>query len=240
MKFTTILMDADDTIFDFPKCEYFALKESIEDFDLNFSEEVYNHFSSINAALWRKFEINKITRSELKVQRFRELVRQCFAGFERSDQMAEKYVEALSGQAILLDGAFEALESLSESYAIYIITNGLKPVQRGRFSRTDITKFIKKLYISDEIGTQKPNKAYFDYVLSDIPEKDLPKILVVGDSLTSDMQGGRNAGLTTCLFDPKNRIEMPNDLCDYKITSLMEIFDIDKDDKNEIYGFAGA
>ncbi|MBQ8133258.1 MAG: HAD hydrolase-like protein, partial [Clostridia bacterium] len=177
MRYTTLLMDADDTIFDFPQCEYHALKNTLEFYGLDFSEEIYHKFSSINAKLWKKFEVNEITRSELRIQRFRELIEKCFDGFEEAEKLADKYVEKLSEQAILLDGAHEAVEELAKHYSIYIITNGLKPVQRGRFARTELTKFIRKLYISDEMNVQKPSKAFFDYVLNDIPEKDKSKIL---------------------------------------------------------------
>ena len=227
MRYTTLLMDADDTIFDFPQCEYHALKNTLEFYGLAFSEEIYHKFSSINAKLWKKFEVNEITRSELRIQRFRELIEKCFVGFEEAEKLADKYVEKLSEQAILLDGAYQAVKELSKYYSIYIITNGLKPVQRGRFARTELTKFIRKLYISDEMNVQKPSKAFFEYVLNDIPEKDKSKILVVGDSLTSDMKGGKNAGLATCLYDPKNKTAMPYELCDYKITKLTDILKID-------------
>lgn len=223
--FTTILMDADDTLFDFPKCEYGALKNTIEYFGLDFNDWIYNSFSEINAALWRKFEVNEITRAELRVRRFVELLKKCFdeLNFTDTHMLADKYVEELSKQAILIDGAYEAVKEISASCNIYIVTNGLSAVQRGRFGKSPITKFIKKLYISDEMGVQKPNKEFFDLVLADLPEKDSSKILVVGDSLTSDMQGGKNAGLTTCLYDPKNQILMPHPLCDFKISSLSEI-----------------
>ncbi len=226
MKFTTVLMDADNTIFDFPLCEYNALKNTLINSGLEFNDYIYNSFSVINDRLWKKLEQNKTTRSELKIQRFRELTEKCFHGFGNATELAKEYVLQLSMQGILIDGAYDALEELSGLFDIYIITNGLKLVQRGRFARTSITRFIRKIYISEEIGYQKPMKVFFDYVLSDIPEKDKDKILVVGDSLTSDMQGGRNSGLTTCLYDPENLIEMPNNLCDYKIDTLLKIKDI--------------
>ena len=226
MKYTTLLMDADETIFDFGKCEYQALKEALEYHGLEFSDEICESFSTINTKLWKEFEMSHITRSELRVQRFRELIAKCFEGFENTEILADTYVDRLSEQAILIDGAQEVLERLSQSFDIYIITNGLKKVQRGRFAKTDITDYIKKLYISDEIGMNKPDKKFFDYVLEDIPEKDKSKILVVGDSLSSDMQGGRNAGLDTCVYDPANRISMPNELCDYHITGLTQIFSV--------------
>lgn len=230
MKFTTLLMDADDTIFDFPECEHEALKLTLLSYGLEFNEEICSNFSAINSALWREFEKKHITRSELRVQRFRELIEKCFNGFENADILADKYVEELSKQAILIEGAESALKKLSEQFEINIITNGLKAVQRGRFSRTSVTQYINKLYISDEIGMNKPSKDFFEYVLKDIEEKDISKILVVGDSLTSDMQGGKNSGLITCLYDPHDRIQMPHELCDYKIRELTEIIALSAED----------
>ena len=226
MKYTTLLMDADDTIFDFPKCEKEALRKSLEYYGLEFSDEINRNFSSINSALWKQFEKNRITRSKLRVRRFRELIEKCFEGFSDADMLADRYVEELSHQGILLPGSEEALKLLSEYFEIDIITNGLKTVQRGRFSKTHITKYINKIYISDEIGMNKPQKVFFDYVLGDLKEKNSSKILVVGDSLTSDMQGGRNAGLDTCLFDPEDKVKMPDILCDYKIKRLEEIMEL--------------
>ncbi len=226
MNYTSVLMDADDTIFDFPKCEYTALKNTLNIHQLVFNDEVYHTFSKINSDLWKQLELKKITRYDLRIQRFQELIRKCFDGFENCDMLADEYVNQLSRQAILIDGAASALEKISSCADLYIITNGLKVVQRGRLKRTDITRFIKKVYISDEIGINKPDKAFFDFVLSDIPEKDLSNIIVVGDSLSSDMQGGRNAGLTTCLYDPKDRVVMPHPLCDFKIKNLEELLSL--------------
>ena len=226
MKYTTVLMDADNTIFDFPLCEYNALKNTLINSGLEFNDHIYNSFSVINDRLWKELEQNKTTRSELKIQRFRELIEKCLDGSGNAPELAKEYVSQLSRQGILIDGTYDALKELSELFDIYIITNGLRLVQRGRFARTNLTGFIKKIYISEEIGYQKPMKEFFDYVLSDIPERDKDKILVVGDSLTSDMQGGRNAGLTTCLYDSENLTEMPNSLCDYRIGDLLEIKDI--------------
>lgn len=220
-------MDADDTIFDFPRCEYEALKMALTDCGYEFSDEICAQFSRINSALWKKFELGTITRSELSVRRFKEMIEQCFEGTMEGREdfrtVADQYVKRLSGQAILLDGALENISRLSQEADIYIITNGLKTVQRGRFSSCPVTQYLKKLYISDEIGWNKPDKRFFDAVLLDLPEKDPSAILVVGDSLTSDMQGGRNSGLDTCLFDPNDRVSMPHPLVDIKIHSLSEL-----------------
>ncbi len=229
-KYTTLLMDADNTIFDFGKCEYNALHKTLDRYDLQFNEVIYQNFTRINSRLWTEFEKNCITRSELRVRRFRELIEKCFDGFDQVGALAEEYIDRLSEQAILIDGAYEAVEKLSHYFEMYIITNGLKKVQRGRFAKTSISKYFKKLFISDEINVQKPRKEFFEYVINNIDEKKKERILVVGDSLTSDMQGGKNGGLDTCLYDPGNKISMPNELCDYKISDLNEILKISSEE----------
>lgn len=221
--FTTLLLDADDTIFDFPVCEYNALKATVEGAGLRFGEDVFGSFHRINDALWKKLELNLVTRSELRVERFRQLVGACFAGYESADMLAESYIDNLSKQAVLLPDSLESVRLLSEQYAVYIITNGIGSVQRGRFSISPVTPCVRDIFISDELGAQKPNREFFDIALSRIEEKDKSRVLVVGDSLTSDMQGGRNAGLTTCLFDPRDRVALPHPLCDMKIHSLREL-----------------
>ncbi len=228
MKYTTLLIDADDTLFDFPACEYGALRQTLTDAGLAFNDEIYHSFSSINSDLWKKFELNQITRQELRVRRFSELLDRCFDALlpEKAPYLADHYVDCLSHQATLIDGTTDALHQLSQHCEIYIITNGLSKVQHGRLSLCDIPEYTKRVFISEEMGANKPSKLFFDKVLRAVPEKDTTKILVVGDSLTSDMQGGRNAGLDTCLYDRFDRVSLPHPLCDYKIGSLNELLPI--------------
>lgn len=223
MRYSTLLMDADDTIFDFPRCEYIALRNTLTAWGLDFDDRIYSCFTTINSGLWRLFEANRIKRSELRVRRFSELMDECFSGSGDPARLADTYVERLAEQAIFIDGAEDALRELSQVYRIYLITNGLKPVQENRIALSGLDRFISGAFISDAMNAQKPMKEYFDAVLDAVPEKDTTRLLVVGDSLTSDMQGGRNAGLDTCLYDPKDRISMPHPLCDYKIHSLTEL-----------------
>lgn len=230
MRYNTILMDADDTIFDFPKCEYNAVKNTFEKYGFEFTQQLYEKYSEINDSLWKKFELKEITRAELRIQRFEQTCN--FFGICDNTKtlhlLADTYVDELSRQNIFIDGAYEAVKKISSLCEIYIITNGLSLVQRRRFGKSPVTEFLKDIFISDEMEVQKPQKEFFDIVLSKIKEKNKSKILVLGDSLTSDMQGGRNAGLDTCLYDPKSRVSTPHDLCDYKITVLEDACNIIK------------
>lgn len=221
--FTTLLLDADDTVFDFHQCEYNALKNTVESAGLPFSQDIFDSFDRLNAALWRRLEKGGITQPELRVQRFKELSEVCFGGFDEYRSLSVKFIDELSRQAVLLPDSLEGVRLLSEKYAVYIITNGAKAVQLGRFGISPVTQYVREIFVSEVIGVQKPQKEYFDIVLSRVEEKDTTKILVVGDSLTSDMQGGRNAGLTTCLFDPKDKVSLPHPLVDMKIHSLREL-----------------
>ncbi len=232
MKYSVLLMDADDTIFDFPRCEYCALRSAMTENGFDFDDGICAEFSRINAALWRKFEVGEITRAELRVRRFREMIESCFSEMKDLEKnsvlLADSYVHYLGQNAIYIDGAREALGVLKDIYDIYLITNGLKPVQESRFGIAGLGDYVKGSFISDALGVQKPDKAFFDIVLDEISEKDKSRILVVGDSLTSDMKGGRNAGLDTCLYDPKGRVKMPHELCDYRIERLIELAELDR------------
>lgn len=227
MKYTTLLMDADDTIFDFPKCEYHALRSALTENGFRFDDDICSAFSSINSALWKKIELGQITRSEMRVRRFSELLEKCFDGYKETgssiEMLADSYVRHLAKNAFYIDGAREALAELKAVYDIYIITNGLKTVQEGRFALSGLGEYVKGMFVSDAMGVGKPDKAFFDIVLENIKEKDTSRILVVGDSLTSDMKGGRNSGLDTCLYDPRCKVTMPDELCDYRIESLAEL-----------------
>ncbi len=224
MRFPTILLDADDTVFDFPKCEYAALQNAMNKYELLFNDEIYHAFSEINSALWRKLERRCIARPQLRTQRFSELIERYFPDFQQIEALADEYIYQLSQQTYLIDGAYEDLQQVCEAGGlIYIITNGLADVQHNRIEKSGIRQFVQKVYISDEVGTSKPDIAFFRYVLNDIPEKNLNKIIVVGDSLTSDMVGGRNSELFTCLYDPKHLVSMPHPLCDYKIDRISDI-----------------
>ncbi len=222
MFFDTILLDADNTIFDFDQCEHTALRETLAGAGLPFDDDIAKSYSSINDALWKKLEQGMVTTDELRVRRFSELIEKCFSKMKMPDPqtLSEAFVSSLSRQTILIENTESYMSELYRHCEIYIITNGIAEVQRSRFDKSTIKQYVKKVYISGEIGAKKPDSRFFDIVLADIPQKDKSRIIVVGDSLSSDMQGGKNAGLTTCLFDPHHKVRLPHPLCDYSIDRL--------------------
>lgn len=223
-KFEIVLVDADETIFDFKKSEYVAFKSTLNLFGKDCTDDEFKAYSNINAKLWKEFEKGTITRDKLKTQRFDEWFD--LMGFSvDSVSFNENYAQNLGKCSFLINGAEEFIKKLSEICDVYIITNGLVISQSGRFNNSTIKPYIKKIYISEAIGYAKPDVEFFDYCIKDIGLPDKSKYIVLGDSLSSDMQGGKNAGLTTCRFSRDGKISQ-SPLCDYEITDYSSFFKI--------------
>ncbi|MBQ3127441.1 MAG: YjjG family noncanonical pyrimidine nucleotidase [Clostridia bacterium] len=197
MKYTTLLFDLDDTLLDFGKAEDNAITLLLEKYNLPASEENKRLYSEINKSKWTALEKGEITRKELFATRFPDFF--AALGVEADGAKAnEEYISFLGKGHFLLDGALEACRQLSERYSMYIITNGAKKAQEGRLKDSPLMQYFKGVFISEEIGFDKPKKEYFDYVFAHIPEKDKSKILVIGDSLNSDIAGAVNYGIDSC------------------------------------------
>lgn len=223
MKYTTLLLDLDETLFDFSRSERFAIDKLMEKYNIPVTEENRRLYSDINDEKWRKLERGEITRPQLFRERFEDF-------FEKTGVRADvseanrSYMRFLSQAGFILDGALETCERLSESYSLYLVTNGTKIVQNGRLNGSPIMKYIKGVFISEEIGFNKPQKEYFDYVLEHIEEKDKARILVVGDLLSSDIAGAENSGLDSCWVNRKNQ-NVKNGAT-YTISYITEIFKV--------------
>ena len=197
-KYTTILFDADDTLLDFGKDETQALTAIMEKYGIETSEENITAYKEINVSLWKALERGEIDKPTLKQVRFRLFFEKI--GFETTEdpfKINEEYLANLSGGGNLCHGAKELIESLkSQGYDLYIVTNGIANTQRKRLTKSGILPYFTDIFVSETIGYQKPRKEYFDYVLSHIKEKDISRVLLVGDSLTSDIKGSVDAGIT--------------------------------------------
>lgn len=200
-RYTTLLLDVDETLLDFKKAENVSLKNALVRAGVDPTDEVCERYHHINDALWKALERGEIKKERIKTKRF-ELFYEEFGFTGDPHETAGFYVDELSHAGFLLDGAREFLETILGHYDIYAVTNGIQSVQQGRFAAADINKYFKDVFISERVGYSKPDKRYFDYVLAAIPEKDTSAILVIGDSPTSDIKGAQNAGLDSCWFAP--------------------------------------
>lgn len=223
-EFPIVLVDADDTIFDFKKAEYHAFKKTLNFFGEDCGDDDVELYSKINLKHWNELEKGLIDRETLKTHRFEEWFD--LMGFNLdSEAFNAMYAPSLGDFSFLIDGAEEFLKKLSEICDVYIVTNGLTVTQTKRFDQSSIKTYIKKIYISESIGYSKPRKEFFDFCMGDIGVSDRSRYIILGDSLTSDMQGGRNAGIKTCRFCNDGKISHSS-LCDYEITDYNEFFEI--------------
>ena len=224
-KYTTILFDADDTLLDFDKDETQALTAIMEKYGIETTKENINAYKEINVGLWKALERGEIDKPTLKQVRFRLFFEKI--GFETSEdpfKINEEYLAKLSDGGNLLEGVNELIINLKEQgYDLYIVTNGIANTQRRRLTKAGILPYFTDIFVSETVGHQKPKKEYFDYVLSHIEEKDISKVLLVGDSLTSDIKGAVNAGITCAWFRRNKATDYSDYSPDFIIDSIDDI-----------------
>ena len=199
----TVLFDLDNTLLDFNKAEKMAVERTLREMGVSPDERMLKRYSELNLAQWHLLEQGKITRVQVKVQRYVNLFR-------------EYHIE----------GDPELLKHLSEKYRLYMVTNGTLSVQKGRIKSAGMRPYFKDIFISEEIGYDKPGKAYFDYCFSRISNFHRENTVIIGDSLTSDIQGGKNAGIRTIWYNPHRNQNTSAVQPDYEVNELSAIEDL--------------
>jgi len=220
MRYDVLLMDADMTIYDFHAAEKEALQTVLDHLRIT-DPQAPEIYSRINAQCWADLEKGLITQEELRVRRFRELLEYYEIEADLED-VPQLYVEALSHQAPLLPGVLEAVKELSALAPIAIVTNGIPYVQHGRFDRSELRPYIKKLVISGEEGFFKPDPRLIEVALQRMGCKK-ERALMVGDSLGSDILGAQRAGVDSCWYNPAAKPCTLEKEPDYTIKDLQEI-----------------
>lgn len=221
----TIFFDLDNTILDFSRAEKNALSKTLAQLGIEPEDRVLKRYSELNQAQWKLLEQGKLTRGEVKVRRYRLLFEEM--GSEASPEEAAKIYESLLGIGhYFMEGAEELLESLLGNYGLYLVTNGTAVVQKGRIESAGLKKYFNDIFISEEIGFNKPDKAYFDFCFSQIPEFQKDQAIIIGDSLSSDIQGGKNAGIKTVWFNPFAQANDSDLAPDYEIKALQEVMPV--------------
>lgn len=197
-----VLLDLDDTILDFHQAEKIALTKTLKHFGIEPEEKILARYSVLNLEQWRLLEQGKLTRKEVKERRYKLLFDEI--GADCCAASATKYYESLLGVGhYFIDGAEELLETLVKRYRLYLATNGTMEVQKSRIKSAGIEKYFDGIFISQEIGFDKPDIKFFNYCFSKIMDFKKSETVIVGDSLTSDIKGGKNAGITAVWFNPK-------------------------------------
>ena len=225
MGYRTILFDADMTLWDFNASERCALADVTRSLGRELTPEMEQFYHQVNGSLWHQFDLKQVTREELTERRFQQYLE--FLGAEGDPmEINHHYEQALGEYSIMLPGAEEMCRRLAECCTLYIITNGLHTAQTGRFNKSPIKPYIRQMFISQDMGCQKPDKEYFDQVLQAIGPVDLAETVIVGDSLTSDMKGGLNAGLDTIWYNPNGKPADPEIPVTWEAATMERIVEI--------------
>lgn len=217
-----LLLDLDDTILDFHKAETIALTKTLEEYGIPPTEETVSLYSAINKKHWEMLERGEINREQVKVLRFARLFEKLAVDIDAL-AVADRYRENLAIGHYFLPGAEEALEVLNKKYRLFITSNGASKVQSGRMTSANLYRFFEKTFVSEDLGADKPSAAYFEGAFSQIPGFDKKKAMIVGDSLTSDIQGGINAGIATCWVNPRHVIAPEHIKPDHEIEALHQL-----------------
>lgn len=199
-RYEFLLFDADNTLLDFDANEAVAIRTTLEHFGVEPTEEVVRLYSGINRRFWKLYDEGMLTQAQVLTQRFdtlfAELGRSCNA------QTVEDFYRIQLGLGHqVIPGARELLEELKGRFRLIMVSNGVASTQYPRLRQSGLDQYFEKVFISEEVGFHKPEKGFFDYVFGHVPGIERERALIIGDSLSSDIRGGMNAGIDTCYYD---------------------------------------
>ena len=217
-----LLLDLDDTILDFAATERKSMIRFLQAYDVEPTDEVLQRYHEINLSLWLALERGELTRDQVGERRFAMLFQEL--GIEADAAECERmYRRFLSEGDDVLPGAVEAVKELAKKYRLFAATNSTIEIQEGRLTQTGLRPYFVDLFISEGLDCYKPSVEFFRRAFAKIPNFDAEKTMMVGDSLTSDIQGGNNAGIKTCWINPKHKPQRDDIHADYEIESITQL-----------------
>lgn len=225
MPYTWLLFDADGTLFAYDGAEEEALQNVFAHYQLTFTDEVSAAYKRINQAMWRRLEEQTITLMDLRWQRFADLFAELGINLDAL-AFSKTYLHYLGRSAHLIPGSLEVLDQLRGRYRMAIITNGINDVQHSRIRLSGLGRYFPFIFTSEAIGVFKPSKGFFDEVFAGIGQPAKENVLVIGDSLSSDIAGGVGYGLDTCWYNPLGVQDKNDNSITYEIRELRELLDI--------------
>ena len=222
-----LLWDVDGTILDFLASESCAIKELFKRFNLGeCTDEMLGIYSKINVKYWEALARNEITKPEVLIGRFNEFFTMMNIDTSIAEEFNKAYQLALGDYCIFVKNAKEILQSQKGKYTLVAVTNGTKVAQTKKLKMSGLDNIFDHIFISADVGYEKRNLGFFQCVFDTLNIKDKSQVLMIGDSLISDMQGGINAGVDTCWFNPNHSENKDNLKITYEISQLKQIEDI--------------
>ena len=222
-----LLWDLDGTILDFNKAEYAAIKTLFKEFGFGeISDEDIKRYSVLNEGFWQRLEKCEITKHEVLVGRFEAFFKTMGIDPNYAEEFNNRYQLALGDTIVLRDDSLNILKSLKGKVPQFLVTNGTLKAQEKKVGRSGIGEVLDGIFVSEKIGVDKPNVGFFDAVFKEIGPVNKDEVLIIGDSLSSDILGGMNAGIKTCWYNPRGEEKASKYRVDFEIKDLHEIYDI--------------
>ena len=222
-----ILWDIDATLLDFLAAEKAAIDFCFEKFGLGTcTEEMLKRYSVINRRYWEMLEKGEMSKPEILVNRFKEFFESEGLASDCAEEFNATYQVALGDTICFRDNGYELVKKLKDQYKQYVVTNGTFIAQERKLKKSGIGELVEASFISDLIGHEKPAMEFFDHVFENIGHYEKDEVLIIGDSLTSDMQGGNNAGIICCWYNPNHLENTKGIKIDHEIDNLWQLEEI--------------
>lgn len=222
-----LLWDVDGTLLDFQAAESTAIKNLFGEFSLgNCSEDMVRRYSQINETYWQRLERNEITKSQVLIGRFEQFFQEIGVPQALASKFNRQYQLRLGDTIVYRDDSISIVKKLCGKVSQYVVSNGTIIAQNKKLLLSGLGELMDGVFLSEEIGAEKPNRAFFDAVFDVIQPSNFSEVMIIGDSLTSDIQGGNNAGILTCWYNPDQKPAPPGYSIDYIITDLHEVISL--------------
>ncbi len=223
----TLLWDVDGTLLDFGKSEAYGIRKCFEIFGLGeCTDEMLKRYSAINHKYWQRLELGELTKQQVLTNRFVDFFKLEGIDFDRIDEFNNAYQVSLGDKAFFCDNALETVTALKGKYKQYAVTNGTRLAQERKLNQSGLINVFDGVFISDKIGFEKPSVQFFNAVQEKIGSFKNSEVMIIGDSLSSDMKGGNNANILCCWYNPHNNKNESDIRIDFEIENIAEVLDI--------------
>lgn len=222
-----VLWDIDGTLINFSLAEASAMRTCFQKYNIGeCTEEQLKVYREINDKYWKKLETGELSKKEVLEGRFNEFFSLYNIDTSIVPEFNMDYLKSTGDFVFYTTNAEKVVKSLKSKYKQYAATNGTVIAQTKKLSNSGLDNILDGVFISEQMGFNKPSKEFFDTVFTSIGSNNPNEYMIVGDSLTSDILGGKNAGIKTCWYNPKHKQNNIDYTPNYEIDDLEEVLNI--------------